>query len=216
MIEKTDKLIFIDTETTGLSPATHEIIELGIVLVDPITLNEFDQVSYKVLPQRIAVADERALAMNHYSFMSWQGAKPFQDEAGPYISSLSTSKSIICGHHIKFDIAFLKSMFSRYAPDLPFVYGGTLDTQTLAKKLAVAIPSYRLSILCQKFGVSIDTEKQHSALYDILANVELFKSMFRNYNFSLSEAIVMGPYRKNAKKTAATKAVSGKGRKRGI
>jgi DNA polymerase III epsilon subunit-like protein len=208
MLEKIDKLIFIDTETTGLNPATHEIIELGVVLVDPITLNEFDQVSYKVLPQRISAADEHALAMNHYSFMSWQQAKPFQDEAGPYISSLSTPKSIICGHNIKFDVAFLESMFSRYAPDLPFVYGGTLDTQTLAKKLAVATPSYRLSILCQKFGVSIDVEKQHSALYDILANVELFKSMFRNYDFDLSEAIVMKSYRKTPKKkTATTKAV---------
>ncbi len=210
MIEKIDKLIFIDTETTGLSPTTHEIIEIGIVQVDPITLNDFDQAEYKVLPQSIATADERALAMNHYSFMSWRGAKPFQDEVGPYLSKLSTPKSIICGHNIKFDIAFLESMYSKYSPELSFSYGGTLDTQSLAKHLAVATPSYRLGVLCQKFGVEIETSKQHSALYDILANVALFKSMFRNYSIPLSEAIVLGPCgKKNQKKIiTATKTVS--------
>ena len=45
-------LAFVDVETTGLYPSRHEIIELGVVVADPRTLETRGMFDVRVRPGR--------------------------------------------------------------------------------------------------------------------------------------------------------------------
>lgn len=187
-----DKLFFVDVETTGLDPSLHEIIEIGAITVDPLTLNPINMYETKVAPTNMDVADERALVLNKFSYLEWLHSKPFTELASQFVN-MTTANTIVCGHNIGFDIAFIDSMFQRFTPELRFAYKGYIDTQGLAKKLNISSPSYKLGTLCRRFDIYI--EDAHSAMPDIEANLSLFKAMKKQYKFRLEDIIVEGPAR---------------------
>ena len=179
-------LIWIDTETTGLNPSIHEVIEVGILVVKGDTLEETDRYYSKIAPKHIETADERALLINHYSWQAWAdapGGESVVEMMEPYFGE----DKVICGHNVEFDIAFVESLFRSWGKEPP-KYAGIIDTKRVAKTLNVKSASYRLGALCQKFG--IDTGNAHCALDDTVANVALFRYLYRNYNFSLQTMVL--------------------------
>ncbi len=78
---KYHRLAFIDTETTGLDPNFHEVIEIGCVVADwkpdlfgERTLVESSTLDIKIIPEHIERADPKALAVNHYAKRDWSQA----------------------------------------------------------------------------------------------------------------------------------------------
>jgi len=179
-------LVWIDTETTGLNPSIHEVIEVGLVVVKGDSLQEIDRYYSKVSPDHIETADERALLINHYSWQAWADA-PQKEVVVDALEKFFDEDRVICGHNVEFDIAFVESMFKRCDREPP-KYAGIIDTKRVAKSLNVKSASYRLGALCQKFG--IDQGRAHCALDDVVANVELFRSLQRNYNVSLPNIVL--------------------------
>jgi oligoribonuclease (3'-5' exoribonuclease) len=59
-------LVFMDLEMTGLK-IDHEIIEIGWLRVDAKDLTVKEEYSIKIKPQRIDLADAKALDINHYN-----------------------------------------------------------------------------------------------------------------------------------------------------
>ncbi len=74
---KATDLVFIDTETTGLDPRKHELIEIAVVRVkqdwsgDKPTFTVADEWSTKVRPENIQSADPASLRVNGYSASGW-------------------------------------------------------------------------------------------------------------------------------------------------
>lgn len=92
-------LLFLDTETTGLDPALHEIWEVAVAY------EEGEIISYR-LPHSLATADPKALELNGY----WGRANQpgMTDAYDLELKQLLTGATIV-GSNPAFDTAFLRA-----------------------------------------------------------------------------------------------------------
>ena len=105
------KLVFLDTETTGLKPTVHEVIDFACLTYMGGTL--IRTYESKVRPQRIDLADPKALSCNGYAVNPepWNQARTMA-EVGPDIANC-LQDGILVGHNIPYDMAMLESNLSR-------------------------------------------------------------------------------------------------------
>lgn len=160
--------LWIDTETTGLNPTTHEIIEIAIV-VESVTPDGTGVVTSswatKIAPERIEAADPKALQVNGYTPEAWAGVPTFA-EVAPKIAELLASGSIVCGHNVGFDIGFIEAAFARIGSGVRIPYH-RLDTVTLAYAAwndTGTGPGLSLDKIRKHLGTSL--QGAHSALKD--------------------------------------------------
>lgn len=67
-------IAIIDLEFTGLDPDRHEIIEFGLVVLDPNTLETLQEWETYIAPQYIERADPEALKIAGYTPTAWHNA----------------------------------------------------------------------------------------------------------------------------------------------
>ena len=168
-----DKCVIVfDTETTGLSNKTHEIIEIAGVKIDT-SLNIVDEFETKISPQRIEIAEPRALEINGFTKEAWVGSpnpkialQKFADWA---------SGNILCGHNVEFDLGFLFSSMREY--DIPFAYDGYLCTYKMARKYKkeIGVTGFSLKKLCLHFDIPY--VNAHRAMPDVKATLNLYKKL---------------------------------------
>jgi DNA polymerase-3 subunit epsilon len=134
-------LAFIDTETTGLDPQVHEVIEIAIIL----THSNGRTLTYhrKIKPERLDVADPIALKVNGYAANpeAWDDALPmsavgpeillFLDNALSDGVILAGHNVVLVGHNVSFDREFLIQNLKR-AGLKGNISHRTIDTITLA------------------------------------------------------------------------------------
>jgi DNA polymerase III epsilon subunit-like protein len=164
--------LWIDTETTGLNPVYHEIIEIAILVESVLPDGTGTIVSSwatKISPERIDRADAKALEVNGYTPEAWAGAPRF-GEVAPQIAELLASGSLVCGHNVGFDVAFISASFALIGSGskvrIPY---HKLDTVTLAYAAwngAGTGPGLSLDKLRKHLGIPM--EGAHSALKDAL------------------------------------------------
>ena len=123
------RLLFLDTETTGLSPQVHEIIEFSILIRDGV---EEYQETFKIQPDHIETAHPRALEINGYNNQEWQDAIS-QSEAAIKINNL-VRDGIVVGHNVEFDLRFMIQLMEYHgiAHHIPEAY---ICTQKLARQM---------------------------------------------------------------------------------
>jgi DNA polymerase III epsilon subunit-like protein len=176
------KLAFIDIESTGLDVGTHEIIELGVVIVSqdwtvagkPIftIIEEFE---CKIKPERISDADPVSLRINGYDPSAWVFAFTLKEAMGLFAEK--TKDAIMVAHNVIFDFAFLEKAFKDTGVENTMHYH-KLDTISIAyAKLRDAedVDKFSLRFLCQYFG--IENKRAHTALSDAHATFELYKKL---------------------------------------
>lgn len=164
--------IVLDTETTGLEPASgHRIIEIGCIeLVDRrLTGNRFH---VYLNPDREIDA---GAAEVHGLTADFLADKPrFAAIVGDLLDFLKGAELII--HNAPFDVGFLNHEFNLLANELGKIsdYCDVLDTLVLAKKKH---PGQRnnLDALCKRYKIDNSHRDLHGALLDaeILAEVYL-------------------------------------------
>lgn len=101
-------LAFTDIETTGLSVARHEIIEIATVLTTP-ELETIDEFEVKIHPEHIETADEIALKVNGYTPEKWLGAISLSEAMGRF--SNLTVNAMFVAHNVSFDWKFIERAF---------------------------------------------------------------------------------------------------------
>ncbi len=156
--------VALDTETTGLNPERDEIIEVGAVKFRDSQV--MDTWSTLVNPrQRLP-----------YKIQLLTGIQPEELAHAPPISALTeplmrfVGNSIVVGHNIRFDLAFLRQhriLLTNLA----------LDTFELASILVPGATSYSLEELTRFLGIEVETH--HRALSDALAAKDLFAALFQ-------------------------------------
>lgn len=176
MLQQT--LAFVDVETTGFSPVTNEIIELGVVIAkmrDGRVLEVVDKLDLKIHPQHIETADAQALRINGYNEADWLFATSLEDAMKVF--SEKTKDAIFVAHNVVFDYGFIQQAFETTGvPNLMHYH--KLDTISLAFGIlhnSDDIGKYSLRALCQYY--SIENAKAHSAFADAYATYELFKKL---------------------------------------
>lgn len=175
-------LVFVDTETTGLDPRTHELLEIAFIRVsqdwqsgEKPKFTILEEWSKKVQPLNIATADSMSLRVNGYTVTGWKDAIQVEDALKEF--SEKTAGAIMVAHNVAFDAGFLDTYFSRYGIPNKMHYH-RLDTVSMAYAKLHGTPEvtrFSLAELCKYFGVV--NENAHSALADAKADFELFKRL---------------------------------------
>jgi DNA polymerase-3 subunit epsilon len=167
-----DRLIVLDTETTGLDVEDgHRIIEIGCIeIIDRnITSNSFHQY---INPERLI--DEKAFEVHGISNDFLKDKPRFQDIINNFVDYLSDSPLII--HNAAFDLGFLKSEYNISSLNPKELDEGRkiIDTLKMARQKS---PGKRntLDALCLRYSVDNTDRSLHGALLDaqLLANVYL-------------------------------------------
>lgn len=157
------KIACVDLETTGLSPTTDRIIEVGIVLLHNGKLTEHQ---WLIHPQ------QRVTSFIHsftgISSEDLRDAKTFV-EVAPDIHSI-LDDALFIAHNATFDYSFLYHAFRRVQIDFS---PRTVCTVHLARKIIPGLRSYNLdSVLA---GLQIPAFDRHRALPDAQAVYEIIK-----------------------------------------
>jgi DNA polymerase-3 subunit epsilon len=167
------KLIFLDTETTGLDPAEQEIIEICLMAEDGEVLFHS-----KIKPLHIETAHPKALEVNGYSDEAWADAPTFAEVAEEIYKHLKWC--IMAGHNVSFDASFIKAEMKRANPELLKGLGYHLvDTVTLAYEQLADCGLDRLSLgnVCKFIGVEL--VDAHTAKADTEACRQVYHKLAR-------------------------------------
>lgn len=175
-----NKVIWIDTETTGLNDKICAVIQIaGIIEIDGI---ETDTFNYKVKPFENAEIQEGALKahgisveeMNSYPEMSGV-KKQFELLLGKYINKFHKSdKFIIAAYNAKFDVGFLRAFWKRnndkYYSSWFFSQPSDImnDIVTMCRRIRIPVPkSLKLQLAAEALGIKTEGLNLHKALEDI-------------------------------------------------
>lgn len=164
--------LYLDTETTGLDPNCHEIIEIAIVIEEvPENPNDLGKIiqtwERKIRPIHIRAAHPKALEVNGYTPQEWEGTLPFADYADE-IAGLLASTGTLVGHNPTFDTNFLKSAFARegLGVRIPYHQIDTVSLAYVAWNWSGTGPGLSLDKIRDHLGMS--KVGAHSALKDAL------------------------------------------------
>ena len=160
--------IVLDTETTGLDPASGDrIVEIGCVeLVNHLPTGQTFQ-AY-VNPERDVPTQAFAVHGLSREFLS---AHPvFAGVAGTFLEFVADSRLII--HNAAFDLGFVNAELARL--DMaPLLSDRAVDTVQLARRKFPGAPA-NLDALCSRFGVDLADRTLHGALKDALLLAQVY------------------------------------------
>ncbi len=155
--------VVFDIETTGFSPVTNHIIEIGAVRVEKGQIT--DRFSTFVNPQvPIPYHIEQLTGINDNMVLS----APVISEVLPKFLEFC-GDAVIVAHNASFDTSFIRENANR----LGLTYGPTiLDTVTLARLLLPNLNRYKLDTVAKELKISL--ENHHRAVDDAGATAEIF------------------------------------------
>lgn len=158
--------IVLDTETTGLSPASgHRLVDIGCVeLMDGmptgITFQRY------INPQREVPKEAFAVHGLGNSFL--KDYPPFEHIVCEFLEFISDSPLII--HNAKFDLSFLNAELG-WVQKMPLT-NAIVDTVQLARQKYPGSPA-NLDALCKRLNIDLSNRTKHGAMVDawLLAKV---------------------------------------------
>lgn len=174
------KILWIDTETTGLDPSVDEIIELAGILEIEKQIKEC--FIFRCRPSTPSIVEQEALSVQGRTLeevMSWPEPESLFDSfintISPYIDKYNKNdKLIVGGHNVGFDIDMLASTAKRQKFDYLFSYLDyhKIDTMSMAMiaKLIGKInpPTLKLEGLADYLQIDKSAVgKTHNAYTDI-------------------------------------------------
>lgn len=189
--------IILDTETTGLDPRRHRVIEIGgIELRNFIpTGREFHRY---VRPDDDYMPAE-ALAV-HGITREFLSDKPrFSDVVEPLLSFLDGAR--IVAHNVEFDIGFLNAELTRI--DFPPLACDVVDSVRLARRKYPGSPA-SLDALCERFGIDTSARETHGALVDAKLLLEVYLELVGGRQPNLGLTVVPGDSRPVARRERRT------------
>ena len=162
--------IFLDTETTGLSPNDGDRI-LEIACIETKDLIPTKKIFHKLINPERKVSQE-AFKVHGFSNDFLQDKQKFKEIADELIEFIDGKKLII--HNAPFDIGFLNS-------ELKKINKKVLDIKKVDDTLSLArskfpASSNSLDNLCKRFNIDISRRTKHNALLDC----ELLREVYIN------------------------------------
>jgi len=156
----------LDLETTGFSPVTEKITEIGIMkLKDGKVIDKF---SCFVNPEK--PIPERVVEVTNITDDMVKDAETI-DKVFPKMLEFIEG-SVLVAHNASFDINFLKHNAKVLGYDFDFTY---VDTLSLAQSLFPDFKSYKLGRIAKNLGIKV--EVAHRALDDVDTTVKVFNIM---------------------------------------
>jgi DNA polymerase-3 subunit epsilon len=167
-----NRLIVLDTETTGLEPSQgHRIIEIGCV---ELVNRRFTGNNYHQYIQPDREIDEGAQQVHGISTEFLQDKPRFEDVVDDLMQYLKGAELVI--HNAPFDVGFLDHELRMVGEEQGVIkdHCGVTDTLVMARKMHPGQKN-NLDALCKRYDVNNSHRDLHGALLDaeILAEVYL-------------------------------------------
>lgn len=166
-----NKLIMLDTETTGLKPQDgHRVIEIGALVVYN---REVTEEHYHQYINPMYKVDQEALAVHGLSNEFLSDKPLFERIVDDFIEFVTGAELVI--HNAAFDVGFLNNEFKLCNKNIQLEdICKITDSLAYAKKKHPGAKN-NLDALCKRYGISNEHRTLHGALLDseILAQVYL-------------------------------------------
>ena len=162
--------IFLDTETTGLSPHDrHKIVE--VACIETKDFNPTKQIFHKLInPQRDV--PEGAYRIHGFSTEFLKDKEIFANIADEFLEFVKDKKIII--HNASFDLGFLNHELKLVRKD-EIKKDNIIDSLEVARAKFPGSPN-SLDALCRRFGIDLSKRTKHNALLDC----ELLREVYIN------------------------------------
>ena len=162
--------IFLDTETTGLSPKDgHKIVEIACIETNDLIVTK--KIFHKVInPERNV--PEGAYKVHGFSTEFLKDKETFEKIADEFLNFIKDKKIII--HNASFDLGFLNH-------ELKLIRKKEIKKDNIVDSLEIARGKFlgasnSLDALCRRFGIDISRRTKHNALLDC----ELLREVYIN------------------------------------
>ena len=168
-------LAITDVETTGLDVRRHEIIEIGLVLVDQKTFEIVDTLDIKVAPTHIETADPKSFLISGFRSDHWTEATPLKEAMEQY--SAKTEGSVFASWNITFDWQFIEEAFRTTGVHDGMDYH-RIDIPSIAwlKFRDKGLERVRLSEICKLLGIEPEP-LPHRAINGAMKAYEVLKKL---------------------------------------
>ena len=168
-------LAITDVETTGLDVRRHEIIEIGLVLVDQETFEIRDTLDIKVIPTHLETADPKSSLVAGFRPDHWTEAIPLKDAMEQY--SAKTEGTVFASWNITFDWQFIEEAFRTTGVRDGIDYH-RIDLPSLAwlKFRNKGLERIRLSEICKIFGIEPEPSP-HRGINGAMKAYEVLKKL---------------------------------------
>ena len=162
----THDFVVFDIETTGFSPVSNRIIEIGAVkVVDGEIADKFSTFVNPQVP--IPYHIEKLTGINDSMVMD----APVIEEVLPQFMEFCKD-AVMVAHNASFDMSFIKENVMRQQLNKTFTY---VDTLGIARVLFPNQAKHTLDAVCKTMGISL--ENHHRAVDDAGATAEIFVKM---------------------------------------
>ena len=162
--------VFLDTETTGLSPNDgHKIVEIACIETEDLTSTK--KIFHKIInPQRDM--PDKAFEIHGFSTDFLKNKEIFDDVADEFLEFIKDKKIII--HNASFDLGFLNYQ-------LKLIRKNEIKKDNVVDSLEVARGKFpgssnSLDALCRRFNIDLSRRTKHNALLDC----ELLREVYIN------------------------------------
>ena len=156
----------LDLETTGFSPVTEKITEIGIMKIKDGKV--IDKFSTFVNPQKSIPS--RVVEITKITDDMVREAETI-DKVFPKVLEFIEG-TVLVAHNAEFDIGFLKHYARILGHDFDFTY---IDTLSLAQEIFYDFKTYKLGRIAKNLGIKV--EVAHRALDDVDTTVKVFNIM---------------------------------------
>ena len=185
------KLLYIDTETTGLYPNKHGLTQVAAIIV--IDGEEKERIDLPINPSTYRtftpIIDDKALEIQGRTRDQLSLNESSHYQFGEFVSILKEhleedEKIQIAGYNTSFDIGFVKAWFrDNNASFSDYFTYKDVDVFALVKHLRLlglldGCENDKLSTVCEFYGIELDA---HDAMNDIVATRELYKYLVEEY-----------------------------------
>ena len=151
--------IFLDTETTGLSPKGGDRV-LEIACIETENLIPTKKIFHKIINPEKEVTEE-AFKIHGFSNDFLKNKKKFKDIVDEFLNFINGKKLII--HNAEFDLSHLNNELKIIGKET--LKNDVVDTLTLARDKFPGSPS-SLDALCKRYRIDNSKRTQHTALID--------------------------------------------------
>jgi DNA polymerase III epsilon subunit-like protein len=170
-------LVFLDTETTGLDPFKHELLEVGMIVREPGAPDREVNFSLKI---DIARAEGRALEVNGY-FKRHIALKEVEvtPAKATALFTVHLDGALVVGNNPQFDLRFIEQFLYRSAAEstTPWYYHPVDLKALVAAHAKLGPPPWSTPEIAEAAGVPIP-RGSHTALVDARWNRDVYDNIY--------------------------------------
>lgn len=174
-----ERVIILDTETTGISPNDgHRIVEVGCL--ELVNYRKGDKRQWYLNPER--EIPREATKIHGITNEQVANAPRFQDIAEDFLDFIKSDKLVI--HNAGFDMGFLNMELVQKCGLPAITTDRAIDTLAMARKKFPGAPA-SLDALCRRYKIDNSNRTFHGALLDSELLAEVYIELMGGNQFNL-------------------------------